>query len=92
MAPECSRRDGGRAVSRRSVRPRSDYRSWSVCDACGYQGLLDYARRDGEDYADPEALGVMLDSTCPACEARECVLVSIEHFREMVVLARRSGG
>ena len=50
------------------------YRSWSSCDECGFQGLLEFAHRNEENYDDPESLGVMLDATCPACDHQAAVL------------------
>lgn len=64
------------------------YESWSSCDECGFQGLLVFAHRDGEDYDDPDSLGVMLDSTCPACDHQVAVLVVMEEYQAMLHLAR----
>jgi hypothetical protein len=64
------------------------YQSWSSCDECGFQGLLEFAHRDGEDYDDPESLGVMLDSTCPACDYQVGVLVVMDEYQAMLRLAR----
>lgn len=63
---------------------RPSYRSWGNCDLCGFQGTFVYRIRPDENYEDAEALGVMLDCTCPACGTDECVLVAMEHFEEMV--------
>lgn len=60
-----------------------EFRAWSTCDECGFEGLLAFALRHGEDYEDPDALGVMVDATCPACESIGAVLVASEHFEEM---------
>lgn len=67
---------------------RERYESWSSCDECGFQGLLEFVHRDDEDYDDPESLGVMLDSTCPACDHQAAVLVVIEEYRAMLRMAR----
>jgi hypothetical protein len=64
------------------------YRYWSNCDECGFQGLLEFAHRDEENYDDPESLGVMLDATCPACEHQAAVLVVIEEYQAMMRTAR----
>lgn len=64
------------------------YQSWSSCDACGFQGLLEFTHRDDENYDDAEALGVMLDSTCPACDHQSAVLVVMEEYHAMQRLAR----
>lgn len=64
------------------------YQSWSNCDACGFQGLLEFAHRDDEIYDDPDSLGVMLDATCPACDQQSAVLVVYDEYRAMLRLAR----
>ena len=64
------------------------YESWSTCHECGFQGLVAFAHRDGEDYDDPDSLGVMLDSTCPACDHEEAVLVVMEEYQAMLHMAR----
>ena len=64
------------------------YRYWSSCDECGFQGFLYFAHRDGENYDDPESLGVMLDATCPACEHQAAVLVVIDEYQAMMRMAR----
>lgn len=67
------------------------YQSWSSCDECGFQGLLEFAHRADENYDDPEALGVMLDATCPACDHQAAVLVVMEEYHDMqrMVLSSR---
>ena len=64
------------------------YQSWSTCDECGFQGLLEFVHREGEVYDDPESLGVMLDATCPACDHEAAVLVVMEEYHAMLRLAR----
>lgn len=64
------------------------YQSWSTCDECGFQGLLEFAHREGEVYDDPESLGVMLDATCPACDHEAAVLVVMDEYHAMLRLAR----
>ena len=64
------------------------YHSWSSCDECGFQGLLEFAHRDGEVYDDADSLGVMLDTTCPACDQQSAVLVVSEEYQAMLRLAR----
>ena len=73
--------------------PLQEFSSWGACDDCGFQGLLVYVLRRDEDYADRTAFGVMVDATCPACEAVAAVLVALEHFDEMQAFerARRRG-
>jgi len=71
-----------------------EFRAWSTCDECGFEGIMVFACRDDEDYEDIDSLGVMIDATCPACETLGAVLVTTEHFDEMQAFerARRSGG
>lgn len=64
------------------------YASWSSCDECGFQGLLEFVQRDDEVYDDPDCLGVMLDSTCPACDHQAAVLVVIDEYQAMLRMAR----
>ena len=64
------------------------YQSWSSCDECGFHGLLEFAHRDDENYDDPEALGVMLDATCPSCDHSTAVLVVMEEYQAMLRMAR----
>lgn len=71
-------------VSQKFVR----YQSWSTCDECGFQGLLEFVHRQGEVYDDPDSLGVMLDATCPACDHEAAVLVVMEEYHAMLRLAR----
>ena len=64
------------------------YQYWSNCDECSFQGLLEFAHRDDENYDDPESLGVMLDATCPACEHQAAVLVVIDEYHAMMRMVR----
>ena len=64
------------------------YQYWSSCDECGFQGLLEFAHRDEENYDDPESLGVMLDATCPACGHQAAVLVVTDEYQAMMRQAR----
>ncbi|MBS38670.1 MAG: hypothetical protein CMO26_22440 [Thiotrichales bacterium] len=66
-----------------------DYRYWSVCTDCQFEGLFDFRRRPDELYDDPELLGVLLDAHCPACDTHETVLVAREEFDEMVFVTRQ---
>ena len=68
--------------------PFRHFRAWSVCDECGFEGLLGFDLREDEDYADPTALGVMVDATCPSCESVGAVLVALAHFEEMQAFER----
>lgn len=62
----------------------NSYQHWGTCDECGFQGLLMFQSRRGEDYSDEDALGFMMDSSCPACGNEESVLVVVEEYLEMV--------
>ena len=64
------------------------YQSWSSCDECGFQGLLEFAHRADENYDDPDSLGVMLDATCPACDHQSAVLVVMEEYEAMQRMAK----
>ncbi len=64
------------------------YQSWSDCDECGFQGFMEFAHRDDENYEDPESLGVMLDATCPACGHQAAVLVVMDEYHAMLRMAR----
>jgi len=65
------------------------FQLWGSCDECGFHGLLVYQSREDEDYADEEALGFMMDSSCPACGLEEAVLIVTEEYREMVRIGSR---
>ena len=62
--------------------------SWSQCDDCGFQGLMEFRTRDDENYDDPESLGVMMDCVCPACGGHQSVLVVMEQYQEMLQMAK----
>ena len=68
------------------------YQHWGSCDECGFQGLLLFRSRVEEDYADEEALGFVMDSSCPSCGHEEAVLMVLEQYQEMVRLGRRVRG
>jgi len=63
------------------------YRGWNSCSACGFQGVFVFTSWEDESYDDPDALGAMLDTVCPACEERESVLVAMDEFRRMTPVA-----
>ena len=69
------------------------FHAWSQCDECGFEGVLEFSCRDDETYDDADALGVLVDGLCPACETLGAVLVTLDHFEEMQAFerARRSG-
>lgn len=60
------------------------HKGWGSCLDCGYEGMLEYSPLEGEDYSDPEAMGVVMILACPACGSRDHALVAIEYYREMV--------
>jgi hypothetical protein len=60
------------------------YIAWGTCIDCGYEGMLEYSRVSGEDYADAEALGVVLMLHCPACENSEHTLVALDYYQELI--------
>ena len=64
------------------------FKHWGTCDDCGFQGLMVYRTRAEEDYTDEEALGFMLDASCPACGTDESVLMVVEEYQEMVHMSR----
>lgn len=66
------------------------YQHWDGCDECGFQGLMLFRQRDDEDYSDEDALGFMMDSSCPACGQEAAVLVVVEQYQEMKRLSKRS--
>lgn len=64
---------------------------WGVCSDCGYEGMLEYRHVAGEDYNDPDALGVMLLQYCPACEGSDNALLPLEFYHEIVAVAQGGG-
>lgn len=65
------------------------FQHWDGCDDCGFQGLMLFRHRDGEDYSDEDALGFVMDSSCPACGQEAAVLVVVEQYQEMMRLSKR---
>ena len=51
--------------------PNKEYKSWNACSGCGFQGLFVFFTKAGEDYDDDDALGVLMDTKCPACDDEE---------------------
>lgn len=60
------------------------FRVWGVCIDCHFEGPIHYSHIDSEDYADAEALGVMLLQRCPACESVEHALIPLDYYRQML--------
>lgn len=58
-------------------------RAWGTCIDCGYEGMLEYYRVEGESYEDAEALGLMMLLHCPACGSREHTLITMEYYLEI---------
>ena len=65
----------------------NSFQHWDHCDECGFQGLLVFQTRAEEDYDDVDALGFVMDSTCPACGAEQSVLMIAEQYQEMVLMS-----
>ena len=65
----------------------NSFQHWDACDECGFQGLIALRTRAEEDYDDADALGFVVDSTCPACGFEGSVLMVVEQFREMVLMS-----
>jgi hypothetical protein len=63
------------------------FQHWDQCEDCGFQGLVAFRTRAEEDYKDPDALGFVMDSTCPACGSDRSVLMVAEQFHEMMLLS-----
>ncbi len=63
-------------------------RAWGTCIDCGYEGMLEYSRIEGERYDDAEAIGIIMLLHCPACGSSEHTLVTMEYYREI----EREGG
>jgi len=61
--------------------------SWHECTECGFQGTFYFAHIEGEDYSDEYALGYLMLTNCPSCENSESLYISVEHYREMALLA-----
>ena len=68
--------------------PDKSYKSWSLCSSCDFQGIFVFSCRAGEDYDDPDSLGVLMDTKCPACDEEDTVLVGMEAYQEMVFMAK----
>jgi len=66
------------------------FQHWSDCAECGFHGLVGFTCRHDENYSDPDALGYMMDARCPACGDVGAVLVVLEQFQEMVLVAKRN--
>lgn len=60
------------------------FRVWSHCDDCHFDGLIDYSMIEGEDYDDPESLGVMLLQHCPACETAVNTFIPTDLYQEFL--------
>ena len=65
----------------------NQFKHWDECDECGFKGLIVFRTRAEEDYEDVDALGFVMDSTCPECGCEEAVLVVVETYHEMLVLS-----
>ena len=65
----------------------NSFQHWDACDECGFQGLVLFRTRAEENYDDADALGFLMDSTCPACGCEESVLMVVEQYQEMVLMS-----
>ena len=63
------------------------FQHWDECDECGFKGLIVFRTRAEEDYEDADALGFVMDSTCPECGCEESVFMVAEQYHEMLVLS-----
>lgn len=61
------------------------FKGWNTCLDCGYEGLHEYTRIEGESYENIE-LGVMMVLRCPACESTDNAFVTVEYYAEMMAL------
>ncbi len=68
------------------------FQHWDSCEECGFQGLVLFQSRADEDYSDEDALGFIMDSSCPSCGHEEAVLVVVEQYQEMVRMRKRVPG
>ncbi|MCK5640263.1 MAG: hypothetical protein KAJ19_05680 [Gammaproteobacteria bacterium] len=59
-------------------------KGWGSCIDCGYEGLLEYHKVEGESYDDKEAFGFMMYLYCPACESGDHSLVTMEYYQELL--------
>ncbi len=59
-------------------------RAWGTCLDCGYEGMLEYFRVEGESYDDAEALGIMMLLHCPACGSEDHAVLTMEYYQELV--------
>jgi len=66
-----------------------NFRVWGQCIDCNFEGPLEYTHIPGEDYNDPEALGVVLLQHCPACDASEHTLIPLDYYQQMLIEAAR---
>ncbi|MFT5448459.1 MAG: hypothetical protein ACI9DC_003644 [Gammaproteobacteria bacterium] len=65
----------------------SQFEHWDECDGCEFKGRIVFRTRVEEDYEDADALGFVMDSTCPECGCEESVLVVAETYHEMLLLS-----
>ena len=60
------------------------FKAWGHCFDCHFEGMIEYTHIDDEDYADAEAVGVMLIQHCPSCDTTEHALIPIDYYQEMM--------
>jgi hypothetical protein len=57
---------------------------WGHCDDCHFEGLIYFSMVEGEDYDDPDSLGVMLLQQCPACDLSVNTLIPTDLYQEFL--------
>ena len=60
-----------------------DLKAWHECDICEFQGPMTFIHQSGEDYSQTDE-PVMLDVTCPSCGLQENVLMTWDHYQEIL--------
>ncbi|MCW8827344.1 MAG: hypothetical protein OQK78_13070 [Gammaproteobacteria bacterium] len=61
------------------------FKVWGHCDDCHFDGLIYFSMIDGEDYDDPDSLGVMLVQDCPSCEVSVNTFIPMDLYQEFLV-------
>ena len=61
------------------------FKVWGHCDDCHFDGMIYYSMIEGEDYNDPDSLGVMLLQHCSACELSVNTFIPTDLYQEFLV-------
>ncbi|QEP44506.1 hypothetical protein D5085_16010 [Ectothiorhodospiraceae bacterium BW-2] len=64
------------------------FQYWGICGECHFDGKLNFSYIDGEDYDDSDALGYMLEQSCPSCGAIDNILIPMEEYLTMTTTLR----